>query len=221
MPRKTFDEELQNLQTSIGELGAQVDEVLADTIKALRTHDIELARQIYKHDALINSGRNKIEQMCFNLIALQQPIATDLRLITSVLKMVTDVERIGDQCADICEIMSTYPDFANLQTPGDIISMFIIAREMFTAAMDAFLRKDVSQASDVIKRDDEVDSYFSRNVLEMSQLLSRNQTMVSQATDYMFIAKYIERIADHSVNIAEWTIYAATGEHHGKRSKSE
>ena len=212
MARKAFDQELRNLQSRIGSMGVQVDEVIGDTIKALKNHDLELARYVFQHDNAINASQNNIEQMCFNLIALQQPIAADLRLITSILKMVTDVERIGDQCADICEIMATYPDFTNMKTPPDIINMFMIAREMFNGAIDSFMRRDLEEAERVIKRDDEVDNYFSRVVLDMSRVLSNDHTLVSQATDYMFIAKYIERIADHAVNIAEWTIYAATGE---------
>lgn len=213
MTRKVFDQELAILNRDIAELGAKVTDILADTTDALRRYDIELARRIFDDDFKINAAQNRIEQMCVNLIALQQPLASDLRSITAALKMITDVERVADQCADTCEILITYPNLGELKCPKTIINMFEIAREMFAAAIDSFIRKDADLALRVKDRDDEVDERFSKVVLELSKRIQTDQNSVPQATDYMFIAKYVERIADHATNIAEWAVYAKTGEH--------
>ncbi|MDI9469443.1 MAG: phosphate signaling complex protein PhoU [Bacillota bacterium] len=219
MARKVFDQELEQLHADIGALGARVEGIMGDTIHALESHDIEMARVIFEQDPEINMAQNKIEQLCINLIALQQPIASDLRLIAATLKMVTDVERIADQCADISEIMATYPEFTKFPTPPRILTMFKIAREMFAGAIDAFLRRDVDQARAIQARDDEVDTMFSQTILEMSNLLRDDPNLISQATDSMFIAKYIERMADHATNISEWAIYTVTGEHKSMTNK--
>lgn len=219
MARKVFDQELAQLHADIGKLGARVEGVMRDTTRALQTHDLELAREIFERDPEVNLAQSKIEQHCINLIALQQPIAGDLRGIAATLKLVTDIERIADQCADICEIMATYPAFTELATPPRIIEMFVIAREMFAAAVDAFLRRDVALARHVRDRDDEVDERFSATILELSEVLRADAALVSQATDYMFIAKYIERMGDHATNIADWVVYAATGEHKSMTNK--
>lgn len=219
MAREAFDRELEYLFKNIGVLGNQVEKIMEDTIRALKTRDLNLAKEIYENDPLINAAQNNIEQFCVNLIALQQPIARDLRGITATLKMLTDIERTADQCADICEIMSTYPEFIQAETPTAILEMFEISKEMFGASIDAFIRRDTELAVQVIGRDDEVDNLFSRTILELSNQMQTNQNAVSQATDYMFVAKYIERMGDHAVNIAEWTIYAVTGEHKNMTDK--
>jgi phosphate transport system protein len=211
--RKQFTKDLEDLNRDIADLGLRVEQIIADTIKALRTSDKELAMRIYREDPEINAAQNRIEQTCVNLIALQQPLARDLREITAVLKMITDVERVADQCADICEIMVTYPDFDRVPAPQTILNQYEKAGEMFAGSIDAFIRKDTDLAAAVVEKDDEVDALFSRAVLEMSKTIQEDQAKVPQATDYMFIAKYIERIGDHAVNIAEWTIYAVTGVH--------
>ncbi len=211
--RSVFDRELRSLLNDISAMGARVDRILGDTHKALKDHDFVLARQIYEEDHYVNTMERQVESKSFTLIALQQPIATDLRRITAALKVVTDIERVADQCADICEIMTTYPNFHSLKTPPLLLKMLEKAREMFVGALDSFMQLDVDLAKDVGAMDDVVDEQFSRVVLELTQLLQDSTNYVSQATDYMFIAKYIERIGDHATNIAEWAAYQVTGEH--------
>ncbi|HHX37802.1 MAG TPA: phosphate signaling complex protein PhoU [Clostridiaceae bacterium] len=213
MTRKVFDRELEILHRDITMLGARVETILVDTAAALQTNNREMAQRIYSEDPEINASRNQIEQMCVNLIALQQPLARDLRAITATLKMVTDVERVADQCADICEIMITYPELNQMKVPQTIVTMFEKATEMFAEAIDSFIRQDADLAATIRPKDDVVDSLFSKTIIEMSKLIQADQAFVSQATDYMFIAKYLERIADHATNVAEWTIYAVTGRH--------
>ena len=211
--RSVFDRELRDLLNDIASMGARVDRIMGNTIRALKDHDFVLAKQIFESDHYINSMENKVERSCFTLIALQQPIATDLRRITASLKVVTDMERVADQCADICEIMLTYPAFHALKTPALILKMFDKAREMFVSALNAFMQLDVELAYDVIAQDDIVDDMFSRAIVEFTRQLQENTNFTTQSTDYMFIAKYIERIGDHATNIAEWAIYQVTGEH--------
>lgn len=148
-----------------------------------------------------------------NLIALQQPLARDLREIAASMKMVTDMERISDQCSDICEIFSSFPANSEMKTPHKIIQMYEKAREMFTGAIDSFLRRDVVLAKQICETDDVVDTLFSRVILDMCGMLPENHFAIPQAVDFMFIAKYIERIADHAANIAEWAVFLETGQH--------
>ncbi len=219
MTRMALDREMNTLHTDIAILAAKVESIMQDTILTLKHQDKELAIRIFENDSTINASQNRIEQQCVNIIALQQPLASDLRDITASLKMVTDIERVADQCADICEIVATYPELNRMATPADVLTMFDKAREMFSEAVDSFVRKDNMQASDVRAKDDAVDALFSKVIMEMSGLLAEDKSFISQATDYMFIAKYIERMADHATNIAEWTIYAVTGEHKNMSSK--
>ncbi len=213
MTRKVFDQELDRMHSDIASLGARVEDIIGRTKAALQNYDIEEARDIHEKDYKINAAQNTLEQQCVNLIALQQPLASDLRGITGTLKMVTDIERVADQCADICEIVLTYPELKKLQVPQAISSMFDRSKDMFARAIDSFLRVDQDLAKEVREADDEVDALFSRVVIEMTEILKDDQALVAAATDYMFIAKYLERMADHATNIAEWAIYLATGEH--------
>ncbi len=219
MTRMALDREMNTLHTDIASLAAKVEVIMQDTILTLKHQDKELAVSIFESDSMINASQNRIEQQCVNIIALQQPLATDLRDVTASLKMVTDIERVADQCADICEIVATYPDLNRMQTPADVLTMFDKAKEMFSESVDAFVRKDRDQAADVRAKDDVVDALFSKVIMDMSTLLAEDKTFISQATDYMFIAKYIERMADHATNIAEWTIYAVSGEHKNMSNK--
>lgn len=199
MPRTLFDQELERLGRDLSAMGRLVDKIMQGTIKCLKTMDIGLARTIFPRDAEINSMEKNIEQNCMNLLALQQPLAGDLRIITSTLKIITDMERISDQCADICEILSTVPRIASLTPSSQMLKMFEKAREMTAGALDAYIRRDAEAARAVCLADDEIDSLFS--------------SAVPENVDFMFIAKYIERMGDHATNIAEWAIFVQTGVH--------
>lgn len=213
MSRTALNNELNSLNADIANMAVKVERILHDTMRIVKYLDKEAAIEVYKNDNIINAIQNRIEQQCVNIIALQQPLATDLRNVTATLKMVTDVERVADQCADICEIVATYPELNGMPVPAEMLAAFDKATEMFSAAVDAFIRKDRDLSVEIISRDDAVDAMFSQIILNMSTVIREDNTVVSQATDYMFIAKYIERIADHATNIAEWTIYAVSGVH--------
>lgn len=213
MPRKLFDQEMQRLNSDLAEMGRRVDDLMQGTIRCLRSMDISLAKTIFPSDAEINAMEGSIEQSCMNLLALQQPLARDLRTITATLKIVTDMERIADQCADICEILATVSGMASLKASPRLLTMFEKAREMFAGSLDAYLRGDIQLAEKICGDDDEVDTLFSETVLELCAQISDKKTSIPENVDFMFITKYIERIADHATNIGEWTIFIQTGVH--------
>ena len=213
MPRKVFEEELARLNVELAEMGRRVDASMQGTIQCLKSMDIKLARTIFPRDREINTMEKNIEQSCMNLLALQQPLAHDLRRITAALKVITDMERIADQCADICEILSTVAGMAALRPTARLMQMFEKARGMFSRALDAYLKEDIEQARRVCREDDEVDALFSSTVLELCGQISRSESTVPENVDFMFIAKYIERMGDHATNIAEWAIFIRTGAH--------
>ena len=197
MPRNHFSHELDRLNGDLAEMGRRVDDILLGTIRSLKTMNIPLAGSIVPSDAEINTMEKAIEQTCIQLIALQQPLAHDLRAITAALKIITDLERIADQCADICEMLT----------------MFEKARHMVSGALDAYIRQDTAAAEAVCREDDEVDALFSASVLELCAQIGERPGAIPENVDFMFIAKYIERMADHATNIAEWTIFVNTGVH--------
>ncbi len=213
MPRNLFIAELENLHNEIRNMGDKISHIISNTITALKKHDEGLSKNIFSGDGRINTMNRKIEQTCLNMIALQQPIASDLRAIASTLKILTDMERIADQCADICEIILSHPDSTSLKPPAKLIQMMEAAQEMFGNAVSAYLEQDVVLARAVCKSDDCIDAIFSQLILELCAIMPDNELKIPTAVDYMFIAKYVERIGDHATNIAEWGIYLATGEH--------
>ena len=148
-----------------------------------------------------------------NLLALQQPIATDLRVIAACLKIITDIERVADQCADICDIITVGEIKNNSLAVSHVIQMMEAARTMFGQAMNAFMGRDVQLAKQVCAADDKVDAMFSSLVLEICNTITENPQDVMREVDLMFTTKYIERMGDHATNIAEWVIYMQTGEH--------
>ncbi len=212
MPRKLFDHELEELVREMTDLGNTVDDRFEKTIECLRTVDIEKAKYVAEHDFEIDRKEHKIEIVCLNLIALQQPIAKDLRMIAACLKILTDIEREGDQCADICEILSTGQVYGNSLVVSKIIQMMEAARDMFRRAMDVFISRDVKEAEDICKSDDFVDNMFSKIILEISSTITQSSNVMGDV-DLLLITKYAERLADHATNIAEWVIYIETGEH--------
>lgn len=214
MPRNLFEREMQQLRAGIVDMGHDVDLVLGDTMKVLQQMDAQSAAQVGEIELTVDRYERRLEDMCVNIIALQQPLASDLRTITAALKIVTDMERISDQCYDICELIQTLVAGGRpLQTPQRIIEMMKLARGMFNLALDAFVCGDPEKAQRVCGSDDTVDKLFSQAVLEGCSNLSGELAEIPREVDYLFIAKYIERIADHATNIAEWVLFIKTGQH--------
>lgn len=213
MPRQLYLAELDELHHDIARMGEKVTLILSATHDALHKQDDALLRKTYAGDARINAMDRRIEQMCLNLIALQQPIASDLRAIASALKILTDMERIADQCADICEILLSQPEGSRAYPPAPVLQMLTRAKCMFQEAIQAYLEQDTASAKAVCSTDDQIDAMFSSLILELCSKLSEAPQKIPATVDHMFIAKYVERIGDHATNIAEWAIYLATGEH--------
>ena len=212
MTRKLFDQELNELHEELTELGNLVDERMEKTIQALRNMDLELAHEVASSDSEIDHKEHELEGECLSLIALQQPIAKDLRTIAACLKVLTDIEREGDQCADICEIICTGELNPNSLVLNHVLQMMEAARTMFRRAMNVFISRDLAEAEDICRSDDFVDNLFSKVILEVSNGLQESGNVLGEV-DMLLITKYAERMADHATNIAEWVIYIETGEH--------
>lgn len=213
MPRKIFDREIANLISQMTDMGNTIDQRIEETIAALRTMDLKKAADVANSDNEIDQMEHNIEKLCMNLIALQQPLASDLRVIAACLKILTDMEREADQCADICEILTIGELNTNSLAIAHVVQMMEAAREMFRNAMDVFLSRDLEAAREVCLSDDNVDSMFAKIILEVCGIITENPSNVMREVDLLFISKYVERMGDHATNIAEWVIYMETGVH--------
>ena len=210
--RNRFDEQLYALNREIIEMGAMCEEAIASAAKALTTGDMELAEKVKANSGGIDQMERDIESHCMKLLLHQQPVARDLRLISAALKMITDMERIGDQAEDIAEIVT----FLKGHTMEGVELIEEMAREtieMVIASVDAFVKKDVELAQAVIDKDDIVDDYFSRVKCGIINLIAEKPAEGEFALDLLMISKYFERIGDHATNVAEWVIYSITGTH--------
>ena len=210
--RNRFDEQLFELNRELIEMGAMCEEAIASAAKALSTGNMELAAKVRANGAAIDQMERDIEGRCMKLLLHQQPVARDLRQISAALKMITDMERIGDQAEDIAEIIT----FLNGRTMNGIEHIEDMAREtikMVTESVDAFVKKDVVLAEQVIAHDDVVDTLFSEVKCAIIKLIAETPVDGEFALDLLMISKYFERIGDHATNIAEWVIYSITGTH--------
>ena len=210
--RNRFEEQLFELNREIIEMGAMCEEAIATASKALTTGDVELACKVRTNGNVIDQMERDIESRCMKLLLHQQPVARDLRLISAALKMITDMERIGDQAEDIAEIVAVM-NGQTMEGMGQIEEMANETIRMVTASVDAFVKKDVEMAKRVIAQDDIVDDYFFRIKCGIINLIAENNADGEVALDLLMISKYFERIGDHATNIAEWVIYSVTGMH--------
>lgn len=206
-----FDDELRNLKEKILKMGLLVEAAVRDSIKSLVERNSDLAREVIKNDHRINALDVEIDEECIRLIALRQPKAGDLRFITTAMKITTDLERMGDLAEDICERAIELNEEPPLKPYIDIPRMAEIAQSMLIDVLDAFMRKEASLAYDVIKRDDEVDRLTVQVFNELLFFMIHDPKTVSRAIKITYIAKYLERIADHATNIAEMVIYMIEG----------
>jgi len=210
--RNRFDEQLFELNRKIIEMGAMCEEAIASAAKAMFAGDKDLAENVRKNSSAIDRTEREIENLCMKLLLHQQPVARDLRAISAALKMITDMERIGDQAEDIAEIVLSM-DNCSVDDIEIIADMARATINMVTDSVDAFVKKDVALAQDVIKQDDIVDSYFLKVKYDIINLIAENSDHGEFALDLLMISKYFERIGDHATNIAEWVIYSVTGTH--------
>lgn len=214
--RNRFDRQLLELNNELIEMGSLIEQAIEMGISALVKQDVEKAQQAIAFDEEVDQQEKTIESLCMKLLLQQQPVARDLRLISAALKMITDMERIGDHAADISEmtILMAGSEYEKSEINTDLVKdMAKETTDMVIKSVDAFVNKDLELARWVIKRDDTVDGLFAEFKKELIRKINENVKNGEQATDMLMVAKYFERIGDHATNIAEWVIYSITGVH--------
>jgi len=211
--RNRFDRQLSTLNDELIEMGSMIEKSIETAIKALVNQDVDLARHAIEADEEIDRQERIIEDLCLKLLLQQQPVAKDLRLISSALKMITDMERIGDHASDISEITIALADQPYIKKLEHIQQMAKETMIMLVGSIEAFVDKDLEKANEVIKRDDVVDDLFDKVKKELIQMIHENADKGEQAADLLMVAKYMERIGDHATNISEWVIFSITGAH--------
>lgn len=217
--RNKFDKELNQLNDELIEMGSLIEKAIEMSISALVKQDIEVARKTIEMDSEIDQQERNIEGLCLKLLLQQQPVAKDLRVISSALKMITDMERIGDHASDIAEITIVLADEKYIKELRQIQEMAKEAVIMLVKSIEAFVNKDMVLAGEVIGRDDIVDDLFVQVKKDLIHMIHKDATTGEQAADFLMIAKYLERIGDHATNIAEWVIFSITGDHKGKKTQ--
>lgn len=210
--RNRFDSQLTLLNSKLIDMGTLCETAISSAIDALITGDSDKAQNTFKIDIQIDQMERDIEALCMKLLLQQQPVAKDLRIISSALKMISDMERIGDQASDIAEITRFITD-SDFRSKTHVQNMAASAIDMVTDSIDSFVRKDLQLAEAVISYDDTVDDLFSQIKSELIRLISENPANGELCIDLLMVAKYLERIGDHATNIAEWVIYSITGRH--------
>ena len=210
--RQNFDQDLESLRQDLVRMGEIVQVAIKDAVDALAKRDKDLARTVMDGDDTIDRMQVEIEDRCISLIARQQPVATDLRILGTGLKITTDLERIGDHAFDIAKIVLLIGDEPLIKPLVDIPRMAEIAQKMLKDSLQAYLKLDIELAEQVCRADDRVDELYHQVFRELLTYMLEDTKKINQATQLIFVARYLERIADHSTNVAEWVIYLATGE---------
>lgn len=210
--REYYELQLATLNTEMIQMGALCEDAISGAIQALLEDNKCLAEKVSGIEMQVDQYERDIERLCMRLLLMQQPVATDLRVVSSALKMISDLERIGDQAFDISDI-TKHVSFREYESKVHIKEMAKAAIGMVTDSVDSYVKKDVDLAKKVAKADDQVDALFLKVREELVALVRTNQDMAEGALDLLMIAKYLERIGDHAVNVAEWVIYAITGDH--------
>jgi phosphate transport system protein len=216
--RTRFDAQMAQLRSDLLTMGALVETAIGAAITALKERDTALAKKIIASDNEIDDLEKQVESLCLKMILHQQPVAGDLRMISTALKIITDLERIGDHAEDISEITLILADKVYIGAITDRVSdMARATAKMVSESIDAYVQNNFELAQAVIKADDEVDRLFSAFRSDLIALIRDSAENGEQALDFLMIAKYFERIGDHAVNIAEWVIFSITGQHKNKK----
>lgn len=213
--RNRFDRQLEQLNNELINMGSLIEEAIEMAITALIRQDVEKAKEIMAFDEEIDEKEREIENLCLKLLLQQQPVARDLRQISAALKMITDMERIGDHAADISEmtiLMSNQPYIRNIEHLQTMAKETMV---MLVKSIEAYVEKDMKKAKGVIASDDIIDNLFDEIKKELIASIHENANNGEQAADLLMVAKYLERIGDHATNIAEWVIFSITGKHKG------
>ena len=210
--RNRFDEQLNTLNNELITMGALCEEAISSAVKLLIDNDVKMKDNVYEADKQIDQKERDIETLCMKLLMQQQPVASDLRTISSALKMISDMERIGDQASDIAEI-AEYAYGSGMESETHIADMARATIQMVSDSIDSFVKKDIDLAHTVIEHDNIVDDLFDKVKGELITAIENKVANAEALIDLLMIAKYFERIGDHAENIAEWVIYSITGKH--------
>ena len=211
--RNSFDMQLRKLNNELIEMGSLIETAIARAYKGLINQNIEIAKENVEFDREIDQKEKEVENICLKLLLQQQPVASDLRLISSAIKMITDMERIGDQAADISELTILMSKTQYIKRLDHIEQMAKATIEMVTTSVDAFVKRDLELARSVFARDDIVDTLFVKIKNDLIELIREDVNNGEQAIDLIMVAKYFERIGDHAVNLADWVIFSIVGHH--------
>lgn len=210
--RQTFDQELQTLRHDLLTMGKLVNTAIQDAVQSLAKQDTELAQKVIHGDDVIDKMEEDIEDKCMVLIARQQPLAKDLRIIGTGLKITTDLERMGDHAYDIASVTLKLANQPLIKPLIDLPRMAAKAQKMLDMALEAYFNLDIALAEQVCKADDDIDNLYQQVFRELLVIMMEDPQTISQAAQLIFVARYLERVGDHCTNIAEWTIYLVTGQ---------
>lgn len=211
--RKLFEEELADLKTELVAMCRLTEQMIDSAIRALVERDRELGKSIGQMDKRVDEYEMTIEKKCMRILLTQQPVAKDFREVSTALKMITDIERFGDQASDIGDLVATMPGEKYIKKLTHLTAMGELAVQMVRESVNAFIRNDESIADEVIRLDDRMDELFATVKNELIELIKQDGANGDQAIELMMVAKYLERIGDHAVNVAEWAKYNETGVH--------
>ena len=211
--RKLFEEELSELKTELVEMCRLTEQMINNAITALVNRDRELGKSVGLADKRVDEYEMDIEKRCMRILLRQQPVAKDFREVSTALKMITDIERFGDQASDIGDLVYTMPGERYIKKLEHITAMGNLAEKMVRESVDSFISNSEALANEVIALDDKMDDLFLTVKKELIELIKKDGANGDQAIELMMVAKYLERIGDHAVNVAEWTKYNETGVH--------
>jgi len=212
-PRALYDEELKGVSDRLVLMCRYIETAIENCVEALVNRDYDLAKEVSREDKYINRVEREIEASCLKLLIMEHPVASDFREITTALKMITDLERIGDQAKDIAEITMQLSGKDYFKKVPNIPQMSTLAIQMIKDGIQAYINHDLELARSLAIADDKIDELFNAVMDDLIALIRKNPKAAEQAILFMMIAKYLERIGDHAVNIGEWVEYAITGAH--------
>lgn len=210
--RKSFREQLDEIQQDVLKMGTMVEQVIFDAVKSLKTRDEVLAQQVIDGDDAIDDFETQIEDNCIRLLALQQPMASDLRVISAAMKIVNDLERIADHAIDIAKVTTRLSGQSLIKPLIDVPRMAEIARQMLRVSLDAFVRRDATEVEQLIDSDHEVDALYQQIFRELLTFMIEDPRTIRQSTQLLFVARHLERMGDYCTNIGEAVYYMVKGE---------
>ncbi|POB11103.1 phosphate signaling complex protein PhoU [Sulfobacillus sp. hq2] len=212
MIRQSFHQELMQLEQELIRMGALVEDQLRRAVRSLTERNLVLARQVIAEDDRVDAMEMDIERRCLTLLALQQPLASDLRVVSTALKIITDLERMADHASDIAKVTVRLNQEPLIKPLVDIPEMARLASSMVRLALNAYIHRSIEEAMTMIRLDDDVDHLYASVFRELLEIMRMRPDTVAQGTYLLFVANYIERVADHATNLGEWVIYMVTGQ---------